>query len=238
MRINTNLKNFRKQHLKKNNQIIYYTESLKNKRIIENLIENFLIDNNSFIFESVEKGRIKGRYTIFGKNPDKIWELKKNKVYLFKKQSKKIINKPPYIFLKQMVEKFKFQTPKNLPPICSLLAGFFSYDIIRYIEKIPNNCSNDLKLPDVRILRPTSLIIHDNVKKKIFYIVNCYKDERISNYQGKLKKIKQELLNLKKCTKYNIRNSLKIYSKQKKSKKIKSNMSKKYFKNMILKAKN
>ena len=114
-----------------------------------------------------------------------------------------------------MVEEFKFQTPKNLPPICSLLAGFFSYDIIRYIEKIPNNCVDDLNLPDVRILRPTSLIIHDNVKKKIFYIVNCYNDERINDYQSKLKKIKQELVNLKKCTKYNFGNSLKIYSKQK-----------------------
>ena len=120
MRINTNLKNFRKQHLKKNNQIIYYVESLKNKRVIENLIENFLIDSNSFVFESVEKGKIRGRYTIFGKNPDKIWELKKNKVYLFKKKIKKTINKSPYNFLKQMVEEFKFQTPKNLPPICSL----------------------------------------------------------------------------------------------------------------------
>ena len=238
MRINTNLKNFRKQHLKKNNQIIYYVESLKNKRIIENLIENFLIDNNSFVFESVEKGKIRGRYTIFGKNPDKIWEFKNNKVYLCNKQTKKIINKSPYIFLKKMVEEFKFQTPKNLPPICSLLAGFFSYDIIRYIEKIPNNCVDDLNLPDVRILRPTSLIIHDNVKKKIFYIVNCYNDERINDYQSKLKKIKQELVNLKKCTKYNFGNSLKIYSKQNKIKKIKSNLSKKYFKNMILKAKN
>ena len=38
--------------------------------IIENLIDNFLIDNNSFVFESVEKGKIRGRYTIFGKNPD------------------------------------------------------------------------------------------------------------------------------------------------------------------------
>ena len=220
MRINTNLKNFRKQHLKKNNQIIYYTESLKNKRIIENLIENFLIDNNSFIFESVEKGKIRGRYTIFGKNPDKIWEFKNNKVYLCNKQTKKIINKSPYIFLKKMVEEFKFQTPKNLPPICSLLAGFFSYDIIRYIEKIPNNCVDDLNLPDIRILRPTSIIIHDNLKKKIFYIVNCYNDERIYDYQSKLKKIKQELVNLKKCTKYNFGNSLKIYSKQNKIKKI------------------
>ena len=59
MRINTNLKNFRKRHLKKNNQIIYYVESLKNKRIIENLIDNFLIDNNSFVFESVERGKIR-----------------------------------------------------------------------------------------------------------------------------------------------------------------------------------
>mgnify|MGYP000277078775 CR=1 FL=1 len=219
MRINTNLKNFRKQHLKKNNQIIYYVESLKNKRIIENLIENFLIDNNSFVFESVEKGKIRGRYTVFGKNPDKIWELKNNKVYLLKKKTKKIINKSPYIFLKKMVEEFKFQTPKNLPPICSLLAGFFSYDIIRYIEKIPNNCVDDLNLPDVRILRPTSLIIHDNVKKKIFYIVNCYNDERISDYQSKLKKIKQTLVNLKECTKYNVGNTLKIYSKQNKNKK-------------------
>ena len=100
MRINTNLKNFKRQHLKKNNQIIYYVESLKNKRVIENLIENFLSDNNSFVFEAVEKGKIRGRYTIFGKNPDKIWELKKNKVYLFKKQTKKIISKSPYVFLK------------------------------------------------------------------------------------------------------------------------------------------
>ena len=152
--------------------------------------------------------------------------------------AKKKITKSPYIFLKQLVEEFKFLTPKNLPPMCSLLAGFFSYDIIRYIEKIPNNCVDDLNLPDVRILRPTSLIIHDNVKKKIFYIVNCYNDERISDYQSKLIKIKQKLVSLKKCTKSNIANSLKIYSKQNKIKKIKSNLSKKYFKNMILKAKN
>ena len=89
MKTNINLKNFRKQHLKKKHQTIYYVESLKNKRVIENLIENFLIDSNSFVFESVEKGKFRGRYTIFGKNPDKIWELKKNKVYLFKKKHKK-----------------------------------------------------------------------------------------------------------------------------------------------------
>ena len=48
-----------------------------------NLIDNFLVEKNSFIFESVEKGKIKGRYTIFGKNPDKIWEFNNNQSSLF-----------------------------------------------------------------------------------------------------------------------------------------------------------
>ena len=52
--------------------------------------------------------------------------------------------------------------------MCSMIAGYFSYDTIRYIEKIKNSCKNDLKLPDIRLIRPTTLIIHDNVKKEIF----------------------------------------------------------------------
>ena len=50
----------------------------------------------------------------------------------------------------------------------SMLVGYFSYDIIRYIEKIPDKCIDDLKIPDVRILRPRNLIIYDNLKKKVF----------------------------------------------------------------------
>ena len=48
--------------------------------------------------------------------------------------------------------------------------GYFSYDIIRYIEKIPDKCLNDLKIPDVRLLRPKTIIIHDNLRKKEFIL--------------------------------------------------------------------
>ena len=134
---------------------------------VVNLINNFLRDKNSFIFESVEKGIIKGRYTIFGRNPDKIWEFNNNISYSvdkFKKR-KKIKGEPKKI-IEKIIENFKFKTPKSLPPICSLISGYFSYDTIRYLEKIPNKCEDDLGLPDVRILRPKTLIIHDNHKKK------------------------------------------------------------------------
>ena len=58
--------------------------------------------------------------------------------------------------------------PKKIPTMSSMLVSYFSYDIIRYIEKIPDKCKDDLKIPDVRILRPKNLVIYDNLKKKNF----------------------------------------------------------------------
>ena len=67
--------------------------------------------------------------------------------------------------------------------MASMLVGYFSYDIIRYIEKIPNKCKDDLKIPDVRLSRPKNLVIYDNLKKKIYYIENVYADTKIKNYK-------------------------------------------------------
>jgi anthranilate synthase component 1 len=149
--------------------------------IIENIINNFLVKKNSFSFESVEKRRIRGRYTIIGADPDRIWEFNKNRIHIVENNKRKLINRLPYPFLKKLIENFNFPLPKNLPPLCSLLVGYFSYDIIRYIEKVPDTCIDDLRIPDIRLIRPKTLIIHDNLKKKIYFIVNCFSDEKINN---------------------------------------------------------
>ena len=233
--MNRNFKNFKFQHKRKQNQILFISKKTNGDKEVLNLIDNFLIEKNSFVFESVEKGIIKGRYTIFGKKPDKIWEFNKNKAYKLNSinKRKKIYGDPKKI-LEGLIENFKFKTPKNLPPICSLLSGYFSYDIIRYIEKIPNTCKNDLKLPDVRIMRPKVLIIHDNVQNKIFYIVNIFKDENIRNYKKKYEDIKNELINLSFLSK--LKSKENILNKSKESI-VKSNTSKNKFISMVKKAK-
>jgi anthranilate synthase component 1 len=63
----------------------------------------------------------------------------------------------------------------------AMLAGYFSYDVIRFKEKIPNNCKDDLKIPDVKLIRPQLIIIHDNEKNKIFFIQNIYSLKNIKN---------------------------------------------------------
>ena len=178
------------------NQILYTSRKTQNDREVLNLIDNFLNEKNSFIFESVEKGKIKGRYTIFGKNPDKIWEFNNKNSYLITNKAKKKIKGDPEKIIEKIIENFKIEPPVGLPPICSLISGYFSYDSIRYIEKIPNKCKDDLKLPDVRLLRPRTLVIHDNLKKKIFYIINIFSDEKISNYKVKYLEIESEINDL------------------------------------------
>ena len=235
MIINRSFKEFKFRHRNKENQIIYHSKKVKKDEEIFNLINNFLDEKNSFIFESVEKGKIKGRYTIFGKNPDKIWEFNNKNSYIIQNNRKVKLKEKPEILIEQIIEEFKFNTPKNLPKICSLLSGYFSYDSIRYIEKIPNNCKDDLKLPDVRLLRPRTLIIHDNLKKEIFYIQNIFKDEKILNYQKKYDQIKSNLLQLlvqssfKSIDNKITQNSKNFY--------VKSNTSKKRFISMVNKAK-
>ena len=166
--LNIDLKLFKKNHEKSKNQVLYHAIKSNGLKEIENLINNFLNVRNSFVFESVEKGFIKGRYTIFGKNPDKIWEFNNNNSFLIKDNKRLKLRNKPSELIEKIIEDFKFEIPRNLPSISSLISGYFSYDSIRYIENIPNSCKDDLKIPDVRLLRPQTLIVHDNLKKKDF----------------------------------------------------------------------
>jgi anthranilate synthase component 1 len=232
--LNRNFDDFKFQHKRNKNQIIYTSRKIQDDREVINLIDNFLSEKNSFIFESVEKGKVRGRYTIFGKNPDKIWEFNNKTSHLIVNKKKKKIKGDPKKIIEKIIEGFKFKTPTGLPPICSLISGYFSYDSIRYVEKIPNKCKDDLKLPDVRLLRPRTLVIHDNLKKKIFYIINIFKDEKILDYKVKYLEIESEINDLL------IQASLEKNSSYKNTKtniKVKSNTTKNNFLKMVNKAK-
>ena len=115
--LNINLDKFKKNHKNKKNQVLYVSLKTSGKKEISNLINSFLTEKNSFIFESVEKGKIRGRYTIFGKNPDKIWEFNDDKSYIYENDKKKLINGKPRENIQRIIEKFNFNLPKELPSL-------------------------------------------------------------------------------------------------------------------------
>ena len=183
MKINRSFKEYKINHSKNIHQILFRSRSCKNYYKVENLFKFLLAEKNSFIFESVEKGTVKGRYTIIGLNPDKIWDINKDIITLNNSGKKSKIKADPLKYVNKLIKNFNIKIPKQLPSMASMLVGYFSYDVIRYVEKIPNNCKDDLKIPDVRLSRPKNLIIYDNLKKIIYYIENVYADTKIKNYK-------------------------------------------------------
>ena len=124
--LNKTISEFKRNHINKKNQIIYISQKINSDDEISNLIDNFLDEKNSFIFESVEKGKIKGRYTILGRNPDCIWEFQGNKCKQIINNKIKILKNYQKNIIDQIIENFKFDTPKELPNICSIISGYFS----------------------------------------------------------------------------------------------------------------
>ena len=234
MKLSTNLERFKKLHKKKFNQTIHFSLRCNNYKFIENLYKFILVKKNSFIFESVEKGKVRGRYTIIGFNPDKIINIKNNKIIEDNFNRKKLIKQNILNYLNKLLKSFKVKSPKELPRMSSMLVGYFSYDIIRLIEKIPNSCSDDINIPDIRLMRPKNLIIYDNFKGKIFFIENIFEDQKIEDYQTEYNKIGN---NLKELSHYgNIPLPTNFYRPSKKIN-IKSNITKSRFKKIVRKAK-
>jgi len=234
MKLSIGFSSFKKNHRFKKDQLIYKVKSCKDYKQVENIFNFLLVEKNSFIFESVEKGTIRGRYTIIGLNPDKVWNINKNTITEQFEGEKKIINEKPLNFLNNLIHNFNTKVPTGIPKMAAMLVGYFSYDVIRYIENIPDTCVDDLKIPDVRIIRPKNLVIYDNLKKKIYFIENIYAETKIKNYFEKYESVKrsfktyEDYSNIKLPTKF-------TYKKNKH--RIKSNISKNQFKANVKKAK-
>ena len=188
--INRNFKDFKFQHKRNKNQILFTSKKIIDDFEIVNLINNFLKDKNSFIFESVEKGIIRGRYTIFGKKPDKIWELTKNKILV--KNDKKI-----------MYEKLKFKYNNDLLKKINT-KNFSDYEFTKLInskelkiEKAQLKSINDdskFNINSIKLIYSMPLnsytLISDNMYQSYDYLLNeKYKVkinqktlERVKNY--------------------------------------------------------
>ncbi len=234
MKISTSFNEFKKKHQNKKHQILFKSKVFKEYYKIENLFRFLLAEKNSFIFESVEKGKIRGRYTIIGLNPDKIWDVNKNTITINNFGKKIKVKSNPLLYINKLIKDFKIKIPNQLPSMSSMLVGYFSYDIIRYIEKIPDNCKDDLKIPEIRLSRPKNLVIYDNLKKKIYYIENIYSDQKIKNYDEKYESIKKKFLLFQNYEYIKIPEKF-TYIKNKH--KIRSNISKNKFINIVKKAK-
>ena len=130
-------------------------------------------ERGDFLLESVEGGETRGRYSLLGLNPDLVFKAHKNKAAINTEwQSDRAAfqdcPQPPLNALRALVHDCRFETPANLPGVLSCLVGYFGFETIGYVERLPRAADSALELPDMLFVRPTVVLIFDGLTDELW----------------------------------------------------------------------
>lgn len=124
----------------------------------------------SFLLESVEDGERRGRYTILGLRPDLLFRASGQKAEICHAPEQgtfAALEKPTLEALRDLLEASKFDLPEDMPPMSAGIFGYLGYDTVRLIERLPEPNPDTLNVDDVLLLRPTMMVIFDNIRDEV-----------------------------------------------------------------------
>lgn len=139
--------------------------------------------NFAFLFESVEGGALKGRYSIITLKPDLVWRCFGDKAEVATGEA---ISEGRYTpeplptleSLRAIVRANRMNIPADLPPMVSGLFGVFGYDLIRLSEPLGLANDDPLGLPDAVVVRPSVICVFDNVSNEILIASPVWPDAK------------------------------------------------------------
>ena len=139
----------------------------------------------AFLFESVEGGEVRGRYSIIGLRPDVIWRATGDTAEFNRAPEKDPNNferdsRPTLTSLRTLLDESRIELPEQLPPMAAGVFGYMGYDTVRLIERLPNEPPDILNVPDAILVRPTIMVIFDAVRDEITVVTPVRPDKAIS----------------------------------------------------------
>ncbi|HUB18463.1 MAG TPA: anthranilate synthase component I, partial [Acidobacteriaceae bacterium] len=126
-----------------------------------------------FILESVEGGEHLGRYTYIGTRPSRRIVSHGDQIEITEHGRTRRVTGDVFAHLRDALHGHKPARVSGLPPFTAGAVGFFSYDVVRQIERLPQDTEDDLGLPDACLMFFDEVLAFDHVKKEILLIVTA-----------------------------------------------------------------
>jgi anthranilate synthase component 1 len=124
----------------------------------------------SFLLESAEIGKKIARYSFLGSSSEAAVRLK-NGIMKVMGEIKEV--ERPLEVLRNLIKGYKvYKSDRKLPSFTGGLLGYFSYDFIRYIEKIGEDAQDDLGHLDAELLFVRDLIAFDHWREEVLLVSN------------------------------------------------------------------
>ncbi|MDR2708435.1 MAG: anthranilate synthase component I family protein [Elusimicrobiota bacterium] len=158
------------------------------------VLRNFMAQNKKcYLLESVETTRHWGRYCFLGYDPRKTIRCNDGVVSI--QEDGKIWRQKtenPNEVLRKILAEYKSPRLDFLPPFTGGLVGYFSYDYVKYTQKTLNlENDNSQNFDDFKLMLFDKVIAFDNIKQKIFIIVNVPAENFEVEYENAKKEIEK-----------------------------------------------
>jgi anthranilate synthase component 1 len=126
-----------------------------------------------FLLESVEGGEQVGRYTFIGLAPYKRIVARGRSLAITEGNRTKHLEGDVFAALRDALGGHKPARLPGLPPFTAGAVGFFAYDAVRQIERLPSQAADELGVPDACLLFFDEVLAFDHVRKQIWMVVTA-----------------------------------------------------------------
>src|SRR5580692_4382119 len=130
----------------------------------------------SFLLESVEGGEKIARYTFAGAHPEEVFRYAGGACVLESHDRVVWEERDPISFLRERIERFRPVRLPGLPPLVAGAIGYFSYDMVRLIERLPKRLRDEIGLYDAMLMFYHGIIAFDHVQHRLWIVRNVYTD--------------------------------------------------------------
>ena len=128
----------------------------------------------SFLLESVEGGETIARYTFAGANPQEIFRARGRVCTLETAGHRVQFDGNPIEQLRRLTARYHPVRVPGLPPLIAGAIGYFAYDMVRLVERIPSTGTDDLGLDDCVMMFYLGLVAFDHVQHRVWVIRNMF----------------------------------------------------------------
>jgi anthranilate synthase component I len=124
----------------------------------------------AFLLESVERGEQIGRYTFLGVRPYMRLKAQGTVIEIERGRRREVRSGNVFGVVKELLDEHRPAAVPGLPPFTAGAVGYFSYDVVRQLEKIGEHAKDDLRLPDCELMFFDRLLAFDHLRHQIHIV--------------------------------------------------------------------
>ncbi len=130
------------------------------------------------LLESVEGGSVRGRYSMLGLAPDLIWRATGARSEINRRAQHDLAAfedaGPTLAALRALVAECQTPVPAELPGALSTLVGYFGYETVNLVERLPAPKADPLGVPDMLFMRPSLILVFDRLADELTLVAPVY----------------------------------------------------------------